>query len=297
MAGGVSAKPWGPFVGGFTQIRATNKELKFQAERAAKIEIAATPDYIIERYRRCSHWRLFPKEYLFKALWRHGAFSGDKRVLDFGCGDGSVTTELAKLGCRVTGIDVSPELIELARRRARLDRVTNAVEFMTGDLSRAALRAKSFDFVLCNEVLHHVDITSVVPGLFAFLKPGGVAAIAEPIAFSPTLQKIRNQVPVAKDASPDERQLDMEDIAYIRRWFAESDAAYFNLFGRLDRLFPHANKIDNGHLVTKSALIAIRSLDRILVTLLPPISKFYGQIVIIGHKARTTPRAAGVIHK
>jgi 2-polyprenyl-3-methyl-5-hydroxy-6-metoxy-1,4-benzoquinol methylase len=267
------------------QVHATTEELRFQAERAAKIEIGPTPDYIIERYRRCRFWRLFPKEYLFKALRRHGVFSGDKRILDFGCGEGIVATELAKLGCRVTGIDVSPELVDLARSRAELDGVSDRVELMIGDLSGAGLHEQSFDFVLCNEVLHHVDIASVFPRLLAVLKPGGVMAIAEPIAFSPTLQKIRDRVPVEKDASPDERQLNGADLAYIRSQFAEVDAAYFNLFARLERFFPYAHKIDQGHVATKSALIAIRSLDCLLAALFPPVRKFYGQVVITGRKA------------
>jgi 2-polyprenyl-3-methyl-5-hydroxy-6-metoxy-1,4-benzoquinol methylase len=264
------------------ELGTTAGELSFQAERAAKLEIAATPDYIFERYRRCRFWRQFPKEYLFKALWRRGAFSGGKRVLDFGCGEGNVTTELAKLGCHVTGIDVSVELVTLARRRAKLDGVSDSVKLIVGDISSAALPKASFDFVICNEVLHHVSIPEVFPPLMAVLKPGGVAAIAEPIAFSPALQAIRDRVPVEKDASPDERQLDEEDIAYIRRWLAESRTAYFNLFARVDRLFPNAHKIDKGHLATKSALIAIHSVDRVLVALLPPLRKFYGQIVIVG---------------
>jgi 2-polyprenyl-3-methyl-5-hydroxy-6-metoxy-1,4-benzoquinol methylase len=265
---------------------AYSQELRFQADRAAQIEVEATPDYIIDRYRRCRYWRLFPKDYLFKALWRHGVFSGGKRVLDFGCGEGKVATELAKLGCRVTGIDISPELIDLARRRAALDGVSDSVELRTADLSGAGMAGESFDVVLCNEVLHHVSIPAVFPRLMAVLKPDGMAAIAEPIAFSPALQRVRDRVPVEKDASPDERQLNREDIAYLRSWFAESDAAYFNLFARVDRLFPNANKIDQGHVATKSTLIGIRSLDRALVTACPPLRKFYGQIVVIGRRLR-----------
>jgi 2-polyprenyl-3-methyl-5-hydroxy-6-metoxy-1,4-benzoquinol methylase len=268
------------------ELVTTAAELNFQAERAANLEIGATPDYIFERYRRCRFWRLFPKDYLFKALWRHGAFSGGKRVLDFGCGEGKVASELAKLGCHVTGIDVSSELVTLARRRAKLDGLSDRVKLIVGDISGAALPTSSFDFVICNAVLHHVNIPKVFPRLMRVLKSGGVAAVVEPIAFSPTLQAIRDRVPIEKDASPDERQLNEEDIAYIRSWLMESQTAYFNLFARVDRLFPNANKIDKGHLATKSALIALRSLDRALVTVLPSLRKFYGQIVIIGTRTK-----------
>jgi len=265
-------------------LETTADELTFQAERAAKIDVAATPEYIFERYRRCRFWRLFQKEYLFKQLWRRGAFSGGKRVLDFGCGEGNVTTELAKLGCHATGIDVSGELVALARRRARLDGVSDSVKLLVGDISAAQ---GPFDFVICNEVLHHVSIPEVFPRLMAVLKPGGTVAIAEPIAFSPALQAIRDRVPVEKDASPDERQLNEEDIAFVRRWLVDVETAYFNLFARFDRFFPNTNKIDKGHLATKTAVIAIHSVDRAMVAFLPSLRKFYGQIVIVGTRGAT----------
>jgi len=256
-------------------------ESAYQAERAAKIgDVGPTPEYIIERYRRCRLWRLFPKEFVFKRL---GDITG-KEILDFGCGEGVISTQLARLGGRVTAIDISPQLIDLAKRRADLDGVRDCINFVVADITESPFPKNKFDSVICSGALHHVDLRSVMPHLLACLKPGGVTIMLEPIAFAPLLQRYRDMLPIEKDASPGERQLNRDDVKFIVGWFDDSQATFFNLFGRLARLFQHQNKIDKGHPLTKTALVVLTGLDRLLVSVFPGLSRFCGIIVIVGWK-------------
>src|SRR5260370_13103567 len=107
-------------------------EIAYQREKARELAgVSRTPEFVIERYRRTRLWQLFPKEYMFKAV-------GDlrnKRVLDFGCGDGQIAVQMAALGAQVVGMDISPELIEVACRRAELDGVADRVQFLVGDIA------------------------------------------------------------------------------------------------------------------------------------------------------------------
>lgn len=76
-------------------------------------------------------------------------------VLDVGCGGGLLAESLAKAGARVTGIDLSEELIDLARRHA----VSQAIDVDYRLLSveqMAAEQPGSFDVVTCMEVLEHI---------------------------------------------------------------------------------------------------------------------------------------------
>src|ERR1700681_2946603 len=73
----------------------------------------------LERYGASCPRRRFNKEFRFRVL---GDLRG-KAVLDVGCGDGSNSVLLAKLGALVTGIDLSPKSIELARRKAEISHV------------------------------------------------------------------------------------------------------------------------------------------------------------------------------
>jgi len=257
-------------------------ELAYQAERASRVleDLTPTPDYILERYRRARHWKLFPRECFFKLLQD---FQG-KQILDFGCGEGEISTQLALLGGHVTGIDISPELTTLAERRAELDGVAGRVRFLTGDVLKLALPQNSFDAVVCYAVLHHVNMRQVIPVLRAAMKPGGLIVMVEPIAFSPALQRLRDALPVTKDVSPEERQLDRQDMEYLLHSFAASRAIYFSIFGRLSRFFRNASKIDRGHPFTRAMLLALNGLDRLLLAAAPSLSKFSGIAVISGRK-------------
>ena len=68
-----------------------------------------------------------------------------RRILDLPCGQGRHAIELARRGYEVTGMDISPYLIEIARKRARAADVQ--VRWLTGDMRQPIPGAK-FDLIL-----------------------------------------------------------------------------------------------------------------------------------------------------
>jgi SAM-dependent methyltransferase len=257
-------------------------EITYQKERARQIdEIVGTSNHVVERYRHHRLWRLFPKEFIFKSL---GELK-EKSVLDFGCGEGRMAAQMALLGARVTGIDISPELIELAKRRAGLDRVDRRVEFRAENILESSPAEEAFDFIVCTDALHHVDLSRVVPILWRCLKPGGKLIAKEPVSLSKSFQAFRDRLPIKKVASPGDRQLTVEHLENIQRIFSTCEITHFNLFGRFSRFFKNANRIDQGHPITKTALIGLLGLDWIIARMCPALQRFYGEVVVVAHKA------------
>ena len=68
------------------------------------------------------------------------------RILDVGCGDGVLTTRLARSGTRVTGIDASADMIAAAHRRAKAAGVE--IDLVEGDAGGLPFPAGRFDRVV-----------------------------------------------------------------------------------------------------------------------------------------------------
>ena len=107
---------------------------------------------------------------------------GDEVVLDAGCGTGLTMLRIADQcsGCKVYGIDLSPNMIEVARNDAAergLD-----VDLCTGSITDLPYPDGSFDVVLTNIMFHHLDLVEkqlAVAELARVLKAGGCYVSAE----------------------------------------------------------------------------------------------------------------------
>ncbi|MDT7808056.1 MAG: hypothetical protein QOJ70_1869 [Acidobacteriota bacterium] len=113
------------------------------------------------------------------------ALPPDQRILDVGCGSGWLSEYFARLGYDVTGIDISPDLIDIARER--IERVPYGADhetplrcrFLIHDIESAPL-ADEFDAVICYDSLHHFeDERAVLRSLAAMTRTGGALFILE----------------------------------------------------------------------------------------------------------------------
>ncbi|MFZ0300332.1 MAG: class I SAM-dependent methyltransferase [Candidatus Sulfotelmatobacter sp.] len=102
---------------------------------------------------------------------------GYKRILDIGCGDGSISIPLLKPGVRLTLLDISGSMLANARHRVPAGLESN-VEFVNQDFLEASLPV-GYDLILCIGVFAHVGSPSaVVEKIGSLLAPGG-CVIAE----------------------------------------------------------------------------------------------------------------------
>jgi ubiquinone/menaquinone biosynthesis C-methylase UbiE len=102
-------------------------------------------------------------------------------VLDLGCGTGLATRAIAHragFSGRVTGVDLSPYLVEAAERLAREEDITEHTEFQTGDVRSLDFADRTFDAVVAHTLLSHVDdVSAVLKEAARVLKAGGMVGI------------------------------------------------------------------------------------------------------------------------
>ena len=112
------------------------------------------------------------------------------RVLDFGCGPGTITVGLAKAvePGEVHGIDMEESQIAMARAAAEAGGHANAT-FHVGDVTALPFEDDSFDVAHCHAVLMHVpDTAATLAEVKRVLKPGGIIASREMIVDSSFLE-------------------------------------------------------------------------------------------------------------
>jgi ubiquinone/menaquinone biosynthesis C-methylase UbiE len=149
-----------------------------------------------------------------------------RRVLEYGCGDGSYAFALAERGARVTGIDISDERIRRAREAA-LVQGEEDLRFEVMNAEALGFEDDSFDLVCGTSILHHLDLERALPQLVRTLTPGGEGVFLEPLGHNPAINLYRRVTPAFR--TPDEHPLRMSDLRLAERYFEEVDARFFHL--------------------------------------------------------------------
>jgi 2-polyprenyl-3-methyl-5-hydroxy-6-metoxy-1,4-benzoquinol methylase len=95
-----------------------------------------------------------------------------ENILDIGCGDGSISLPLLPRCKKLTLLDLSRNMLNLASKRIPSDRLHD-IEMIDGDFLTFNLEPKSFDLIFCIGVLAHVDSpAAVIEKVSKLAKPG-----------------------------------------------------------------------------------------------------------------------------
>jgi len=112
------------------------------------------------------------------------------------------TRELARAGADVVAVDVSPELLEIARANCSAPNIRYQIQ----NAYALSYSERVFDSVVGSSVLHHLEIKKALRDIYRVLKPGGTIYFTEPNMLNPQIA-IQKNIPWIKRKlgdSPDE---------------------------------------------------------------------------------------------
>lgn len=203
-----------------------------------------------------------------------GNVSG-KELLDYGCGMGEESVYLAKLGAKVTAIDISDVGIATAKRRAAYHGLDIRAYEMRCDPT--SFPAASFDLVHGMGILHHVGIEPGLAEVWRLLRPGGVGVFLEPMGDHPGIEAVKELIMkhgrFLADFDPHtdhEHNLTWKEIEDATRRFSRTRTYPYHLLYRAKRFLPKPEWAHN----------AARRFDQALLAVAPFLKRYVGAVVI-----------------
>ncbi|GGU44778.1 class I SAM-dependent methyltransferase [Streptomyces violascens] len=109
----------------------------------------------------------------------HQCPSPTARILDLGCGPGTLALDLAERGMHITGVDASQEMLDEGRTWAEQRGVSEAVEWRRADATTVGQhdRLGTFDGAVIADAFHWLDRQQVLTALDKVVRPGGFVAV------------------------------------------------------------------------------------------------------------------------
>lgn len=215
-----------------------------------------------------------------------------KKLLDIGAGLGESSVYFALRGARVTTVDISPQMVEMALGLGKnygveLEGIVSSAE----DLN---LPDNSYDIIYVANTIHHVrDRASLFEPMHRALKPGGMFISYDPIAYNPMINVYRRMATAVR--TPDESPLTVADLKLARRYFCHvqhrefwiSTLFLFVKYYLIDRVHPNQDRYWKRILRETPERLwwwtPLRSLDSVL-TRIPLVRWLAWNIVIWGVK-------------
>lgn len=179
---------------------------------------------------------IFPREYYYHLL----APLKGKDVLEIACGNGIDASICAHNGANLHGYDISANSIEMVRRRAEVNGVTDRMRLQVTGRFEEAFEGRTFDAVIGYAALHHIPMDGLAERVYERLRPGGVAVFAEPVINSRMLHAVRRCIPYyIFPPTEDEQPLDNAAIERFAKPFDRVVRREFQLTSRLWPMFPN----------------------------------------------------------
>ncbi|PIT99557.1 MAG: hypothetical protein COT74_11195 [Bdellovibrionales bacterium CG10_big_fil_rev_8_21_14_0_10_45_34] len=209
-----------------TEIKRKKEEANFHNQREADRKNMSEEEYLA-KYSNKRFYSIVKKSVDYQNEWLRKNCKG-KEVLDYCCGLGQTSLNLAQMGANVTGIDISSKEVETAKELLESNGFTNA-KFVVGDAENTDFEDNTFDVVVCNGVLHHLDIRKAWKELARIVKPTGSIMAMEALGYNPVIQLYRKMTPKLRTEWETDHILTLRELNLAKNYFNKVEVKFFYL--------------------------------------------------------------------
>ena len=174
----------------------------------------------------------------------------DKKVLDYGCGNGVHTKFFAEHARELVGVDLSEGVLAIARRNAEKEKVENKAKFLAMDCEKLEFPDNSFDVVFDGGTFSSLDFDKAVAEITRVLRPGGMLIGIETFGHNPLANAKRalNRLTGKRTAWAASHIVTQLQLVMLRNHFEDCQFFYFHLVSLF--AFPFLN-LPGGYFVLR----------------------------------------------
>jgi len=196
----------------------------------------------------------------------------NKKVLDYGCGDGVHSVWLAELGAELKAIDLSENSLQIAKERVG----TRNAEFLKMDCEKMEFSDNSFDIIFDGGTFSSLDLNKVFPELARVLKPKGFLIGVETFGHNPftNLKRKINKITKKRTGWAVSHIVKNKDLKMAKEYFGKVEVYYFHLISWI--AFPFLKFFG-----VKSFLKLLEKIDKLLLYIFPFLKNYCFKIVFI----------------
>ncbi len=189
--------------------RLLQNEIKYWDEVNLELkQIGGLPDLRVNQQIKCDDERLYHSTYLFCLFYSDllnlinnelKLFKEQKSFLEIGCGTGKIALELARMGHRVVGVDVSQASISIARDYynyvQRKENISGTIQYHCCDFNSFNMEGSNFDYIISLNSLHHLhSLEKIVDKMERLLIPDATSKVIIVESFDDQRNILRNLI-------------------------------------------------------------------------------------------------------
>ncbi len=181
-----------------------------------------------DKYANKKWYSIARKSRRFADQWLNAHCAG-KIALDYCCGLGGISLQIAEAGAFVHGIDISAQSVKTAECRLADNGFADRCAMQVMDAENLQFADGTFDVIVCSGVLHHLDLDQAYPELARVLKPTGTILCMEAVGHNPIIRHYRKRTPHLRTPWEVDHILTRRDVQKAAACFDSIELRFFHL--------------------------------------------------------------------